>query len=130
ISYRSCYPFSSVHYWFWSYSFPSLFLFNATSPTEISTLSLHDALPILTHLRRALPGHLLGPHYPTADDVLPDLVSILRAGDRLLDRKSTRLNSSHGSISYAVFCLKKKNGRHGPSPSPSSAPRDVRHHSH
>lgn len=42
----------------------------------------------MTHLRRALPGHLLGPHYPTADDVLPDLVSILRAGDRLLVKAS------------------------------------------
>src|SRR2546429_6689809 len=74
------------------------FFFNDTATTEIYTLSLHDALPIchllcgtdprLQPQARAGrgPGH---PHHPR-------------------DRKSTRLNSSHGYISYAVFCLKKK----------------------
>src|SRR4051812_50010668 len=81
-----------------------LFFFNDTATTEIYTLSLHDALPILRAvvLRLAPPG---------AGRALPRR----RAGDRLrhrptgaLDRKSTLLNSSHMSISYAVFCLKKK----------------------
>src|SRR6202008_4046965 len=71
------------------------FFFNDTATTEIYTLSLHDALPIyLQHLGLDLAG--------------PD-----RFFDRVfqsfdsLDRKSTRLNSSHANISYAVFCLKK-----------------------
>src|SRR2546429_8847558 len=81
------------------------FFFNDTATTEIYTLSLHDALPIY-----AAPGRgcrtvaVVGP-------------AVLRArrelrGDGVAgaaaDRKSTRLNSSHGYISYAVFCLKKK----------------------
>src|SRR5438045_5937013 len=77
-----------------------LFFFNDTATTEIYTLSLHDALPIYEqpragrdHLRR-----LLG-------DVLP---ADLRGDHGREDRKSTRLNSSHLGISYAVFCLKKK----------------------
>src|SRR5471030_3436720 len=69
------------------------FFFNDTATTEIYTLSLHDALPIL-----------------------PDLFLLLCAAaaflsadpENVLDRKSTRLNSSHLGISYAVFCLKKK----------------------
>src|SRR2546422_7101253 len=69
------------------------FFFNDTATTEIYTLSLHDALPISP---RAAP--------------LPRAAR--RGGDRAhpfrRDRKSTRLNSSHGYISYAVFCLKKK----------------------
>src|SRR6266542_5284672 len=70
---------------------PLFFFFNATATTEIYTLSLHDALPIYA------PAY---PRKPTGN----------RPARRLwrLDRKSTRLNSSHGSISYAVFCLKKK----------------------
>src|SRR5437764_10915027 len=73
------------------------FFFNDTAPTEIYTLSLHDALPILGeragHGRsRAVPG-----------------VVRARRGICRRDRKSTRLNSSHRCISYAVFCLKKKN---------------------
>src|SRR2546422_5694079 len=85
------------------------FFFNDTATTEIYTLSLHDALPISDPGERA--RHLLA---GTAVDVLNGL----RACDpkRLAtyfikhssDRKSTRLNSSHGYISYAVFCLKKK----------------------
>src|SRR6267143_5756416 len=70
------------------------FFFNDTATTEIYTLSLHDALPIstaiaqITTARCARRASMIGP--------LPR------------DRKSTRLNSSHSSISYAVFCLKKK----------------------
>src|SRR5260221_14167218 len=77
-------------YWFF------FFFFNDTATTEIYTLSLHDALPIChapaaQHRARAdQPGH----RAPAAKGA---------------DRKSTRLNSSHTVISYAVFCLKKKN---------------------
>src|SRR5436309_11665619 len=72
-----------------------LFFFNDTAPTEIYTLSLHDALPIS--------------HPPATDFFIPTGVqyAMQRYGDGL-DRKSTRLNSSHVKISYAVFCLKKK----------------------
>src|SRR3712207_8910434 len=86
------------------------FFFNDTATTEIYTLSLHDALPICgahveavrpvpdpvrrrEHLRHRHPRHLPGTARPR-------------------DRKSTRLNSSHANISYAVFCLKKKKKRH------------------
>src|SRR3989337_3415712 len=67
------------------------FFFNDTATTEIYTLSLHDALPIFP-----VPAPRGGRRQPP------------REAGRLRDRKSTRLNSSHGSISYAVFCLKKK----------------------
>src|SRR5205809_5490539 len=73
------------------------FFFNDTATTEIYTLSLHDALPILG-VRRA---ERLGE--PAAE-----VRHLLRRRIRGEDRKSTRLNSSHGYISYAVFCLKKK----------------------
>src|SRR5436305_15175535 len=69
------------------------FFFNDTAPTEIYTLSLHDALPISNGL-----NPLLG----NRDMPTPVLSFTIR------DRKSTRLNSSHVRISYAVFCLKKK----------------------
>src|SRR6266487_5752576 len=69
-----------------------LFFFNDTATTEIYTLSLHDALPILL---------------PTAPFPAP-LCGQPRSAMWAQDRKSTRLNSSHPSISYAVFCLKKK----------------------
>src|SRR2546430_6980193 len=73
-----------------------LFFFNDTATTEIYTLSLHDALPILL-----VPGFSAG----NEDLAFYYLAAvILIAGDR----KSTRLNSSHSQISYAVFCLKKK----------------------
>src|SRR2546429_9792126 len=73
------------------------FFFNDTATTEIYTLSLHDALPISIDSgdpsqRRSNIANPLFPH----------------AGRANRDRKSTRLNSSHGYISYAVFCLKKK----------------------
>src|SRR5438876_12424081 len=76
----------------------TLFFFNHTATTVIYTLSLHDALPIFveraTNIKRE----------DWRDQV------VLPARDDLSnpDRKSTRLNSSHPSISYAVFCLKKK----------------------
>src|SRR5687768_17688313 len=78
------------------------FFFNATATTEIYTLSLHDALPICIYAAgsrlaivssgRGVSGRFAG-------------LSTTMTGP---DRKSTRLNSSHGYISYAVFCLKKK----------------------
>src|SRR3712207_8386784 len=106
----------------------TLFFFNDTATTEIYTLSLHDALPICARGRLAVllrverervahdlrvrldvalragqhvERHLEAAHAERADDVA-------RGGDR----KSTRLNSSHANISYAVFCLKKKNINH------------------
>src|SRR2546422_10506885 len=90
----------------------SFFFFNDTATTEIYTLSLHDALPICDsrHQRdrarlgkpargRQDPGLSCGllPDHPRFPQLVTDI-----------DRKSTRLNSSHGYISYAVFCLKKK----------------------
>src|SRR3712207_9003457 len=91
------------------------FFFNDTATTEIYTLSLHDALPISRHISGAylfVNGHGL---------LVPDAMGVYRLtergrafleGDaevmREIDRKSTRLNSSHANISYAVFCLKKK----------------------
>src|SRR5256886_11897640 len=86
------------------------FFFNDTATTEIYTLSLHDALPIsyasVFVLRKRE----------------PQMPRPYRAWGSRLDRKSTRLNSSHSQISYAVFCLKKKTiyllthrGHHHPS---------------
>src|SRR3712207_8950877 len=92
----------------------SLFFFNDTATTEIYTLSLHDALPI-SGVGEAPDEEVARPH-----------VELRRLGGRhrgverravgqcidhhasRADRKSTRLNSSHANISYAVFCLKKK----------------------
>src|SRR2546422_3569223 len=88
------------------------FFFNDTAPTEIYTLSLHDALPISASTpRRADPGRtaaaIKAP--PAAAMVtVPKGTAINAMVGQTLDRKSTRLNSSHGYISYAVFCLKKK----------------------
>src|SRR5438094_9414819 len=94
----------------------SLFFFNDTATTEIYTLSLHDALPISTLT-------------PTSDSLINVEVWMPISGwnlrfegtgnggyagnialdvPEMIDRKSTRLNSSHRTISYAVFCLKKK----------------------
>src|SRR6266851_7317904 len=73
-----------------------LFFFNDTATTEIYTLSLHDALPISASTR--------APRTPVPRH--------RRREDRRRDRKSTRLNSSHITISYAVFCLKKKKNKH------------------
>src|SRR3712207_7984951 len=96
------------------------FFFNDTATTEIYTLSLHDALPIYEridhtrvellariilelsdprlHIQRLAVGSVGGHGVPSVADV----------DDAAGDRKSTRLNSSHANISYAVFCLKKK----------------------
>src|SRR2546430_7181247 len=80
----------------------SLFFFNDTATTEIYTLSLHDALPIWPRLRPRRPPR--GRHPPReGSGRAPGEGRCLRE-----DRKSTRLNSSHSQISYAVFCLKKK----------------------
>ena len=85
----------------------ALFFFNVTATTEIYTLSLHDALPIFVEglLREDLflvsAEHFISDTAAYADIVLPAAI----------DRKSTRLNSSHDQISYAVFCLKKKTTR-------------------
>src|SRR2546422_1530162 len=79
----------------------SFFFFNDTATTEIYTLSLHDALPIyrVGRRRRARGSRARCSASPCPRE------SCLRCPG---DRKSTRLNSSHGYISYAVFCLKKK----------------------
>src|SRR5207248_9599091 len=93
--------------------FSLLFSFTATSPTEIYTLSLHDALPISAatapasstrwpvtgspHCGRRCSRWLASTWPGCASSPTPTV-----------DRKSTRLNSSHRTISYAVFCLKKK----------------------
>src|SRR5438067_10881064 len=88
---------SALYYRCSIFFFFFLFFFNDTATTEIYTLSLHDALPI-SEGGQGLDGHrpvggfLLDPQAHPPDG----------------DRKSTRLNSSHVSISYAVFCLKKK----------------------
>src|SRR3989442_3971572 len=98
------------------------FFFNDTATTEIYTLSLHDALPIYS---AAAPEPPAAKIRPARADALPWLVEAVRAASeraaaranlcgRRLDRKSTRLNSSHVRISYAVFCFEKKkhNNRH------------------
>src|SRR2546430_16106893 len=94
------------------------FFFNDTATTEIYTLSLHDALPISSSATLVLTLNLpTAPVFTSAalrsghfERGLP--FEIVVAGDRIssgsVDRKSTRLNSSHSQISYAVFCLKKK----------------------
>src|SRR3712207_9118291 len=88
-----------------------ILFFNDTATTEIYTLSLHDALPIFEVKRELL---------STIGDAVPDAhlattTSSLQvgaiaeaSGHPSQDRKSTRLNSSHANISYAVFCLKKE----------------------
>src|SRR3712207_8197842 len=91
-----------------------MFFFNDTATTEIYTLSLHDALPI--YIER---GKIFARHRCAHIDLL-DAERIARAieltrfpvpKDNDQDRKSTRLNSSHANISYAVFCLKKTTNR-------------------
>src|SRR2546427_6939892 len=84
----------------------SFFFFNDTATTEIYTLSLHDALPIWVLAGRDPWRGIV----VRRDDVRRQLEHELMGKlVRLRDRKSTRLNSSHSQISYAVFCLKKKN---------------------
>src|SRR5207245_11448558 len=87
------------------------FFFTPPAATATYTLSLHDALPILSTLDTALllAGVLAVSVYFDQDtEEERDIRSLAEALYRREDRKSTRLNSSHGSISYAVFCLKKK----------------------
>src|SRR5688572_32330190 len=80
------------------------FFFNDPATTEIYTLSLHDALPI-SHVEHVVPAPS-HPHHAAREHPSRRARSARRS--RLQDRKSTRLNSSHSQISYAVFCLKKK----------------------
>src|SRR3712207_9484943 len=92
------------------------FFFNDTATTEIYTLSLHDALPIFV---RAEADVTVRPEDLGRTELRLELGKqrLQRTAHRLVvrrtlggeDRKSTRLNSSHANISYAVFCLKKKN---------------------
>src|SRR3712207_7356331 len=93
------------------------FFFNDTATTEIYTLSLHDALPISggpVILKPNRGGKGLGVRLFADAEALEAHLRALPEDERpvdglwLLDRKSTRLNSSHANISYAVFCLKKK----------------------
>src|SRR6266480_7803927 len=81
-----------------------LFLFNDTATTEIYTLSLHDALPILAGGAVQVARPTPAPGAPCRGAATPDGRPDRRS-------ESTRLNSSHMSISYAVFCLKKKKKR-------------------
>src|SRR2546427_6599305 len=86
-----------------------LFFFNDTATTEIYTLSLHDALPISRKIVSVFARNSRPHELPLA--FIP--INIFGYSDvpiqiHNLDRKSTRLNSSHSQISYAVFCLKKK----------------------
>src|SRR2546429_5201264 len=84
----------------------SFFFFNDTATTEIYTLSLHDALPISHHFFIDRVQFLRPVEIHRGDWPRPLNKESLICHK---DRKSTRLNSSHGYISYAVFCLKKKN---------------------
>src|SRR5690348_17919043 len=92
-------------------SFAYLVIRSAT--TGIYTLSLHDALPILPQSRRRAAGmrmvaaRIVSPPGPHHRNLAAMAESYGEPALAVLDRKSTRLNSSHPSISYAVFCLKK-----------------------
>src|SRR5437660_8957088 len=99
------------------YCLPCVFAVAATAPPGMYTLSLHDALPIFSRATARL---------STVASVGPALSMMAPANTRRFsgtsppsraapgtDRKSTRLNSSHVAISYAVFCLKKKNEEEG-----------------
>src|SRR2546430_10221870 len=106
-----------------SFACPPVFFFNDTATTEIYTLSLHDALPISPGRRRrgsAHERHALW--HARAGGGGRSAPRRRRHGEpaRRRDRKSTRLNSSHSQISYAVFCLKKKNKRRTQSQWPNS----------
>src|SRR2546429_3583002 len=105
------------------------FFFNDTATTEIYTLSLHDALPIL----RAMIDDLLRERFDCLRDLGVKIVESLAqialktpdaqwSSSAIIDRKSTRLNSSHGYISYAVFCLKQKKQNTDQSPTSYDPP--------
>src|SRR5439155_19753540 len=92
-----------------------LFFFNNTPTTEIYTLSLHDALPISrTNVvvdpknNRIQAVQIICKHLVWRLSLMSLIPAIKTLAYYLQDRKSTRLNSSHVAISYAVFCLKKK----------------------
>src|SRR2546430_13475912 len=97
------------------------FFFNDTATTEIYTLSLHDALPIWSPTTGLQPKRPVGAVLPVPCSYAGVRATAPRSSSRRRkseanqvgrsDRKSTRLNSSHSQISYAVFCLKKKNSR-------------------
>src|SRR5690625_7662906 len=87
-------------------SLVSLFLFTNPAITEIYTLSLHDALPILMEMIEENQKKKTFQKRQDIQRFFPDEPRHVAK-----DRKSTRLNSSHVAISYAVFCLKKKNSR-------------------
>src|SRR2546429_4794557 len=84
------------------------FFFNDTATTEIYTLSLHDALPICVVGRRPLQAGSARCTMAAMSRPAGSKAPATMAPCCAPDRKSTRLNSSHGYISYAVFCLKKK----------------------
>src|SRR5256885_6778672 len=96
------------------HSISIFFFFNDTATTEIYTLSLHDALPICHLIDKMRDGVGI-------EELISILAKHLRPGPgtwaQVLDRKSTRLNSSHLVISYAVFCLKKKKNQKHLAPS-------------
>src|SRR3712207_7713975 len=87
------------------------FFFNDTATTEIYTLSLHDALPIyIGEIGKSVLLHPSLGERARAEEAELAMSFFAPGGDiHCADRKSTRLNSSHANISYAVFCLKKKN---------------------
>src|SRR2546429_5289542 len=108
------------------FSMPSsVFFFNDTATTEIYTLSLHDALPISRHIGAF--------DLDARDFIVMTHTQLMKSEIVQQDRKSTRLNSSHGYISYAVFCLKKKKPHSrpreqtGPTPSAVRTPAAARH---
>src|SRR5256886_12426812 len=120
------------------------FFFNDTATTEIYTLSLHDALPIFARGKgvivcsdveasdQAIDAMLVEQRFGRSGATI--VVEELLEGPEQLDRKSTRLNSSHSQISYAVFCLKKKKSKNlllslttsPPVPDPGTSPAPAR----
>src|SRR5262245_63039865 len=82
------------------------FVFMAPAPTEIYTLSLHDALPICCPADPPAAGN--SPEFAMGETAGSGAGAAAGTSAGATDRKSTRLNSSHLGISYAVFCLKKK----------------------
>src|SRR3712207_7743567 len=101
------------------------FFFNDTATTEIYTLSLHDALPIFAQAGADVAinfrNNVAGAEETAAQVRAAGREALLVQADvghedevEAIDRKSTRLNSSHANISYAVFCLKKKNNNERP----------------
>src|SRR3989442_4971737 len=89
-----------------------LFFFNDTATTEIYTLSLHDALPISRGFSTSAATSAAAASGAGAGSGSGSSANISLIFCSTVDRKSTRLNSSHVRISYAVFCLQKKTARH------------------